>query len=49
MKRLTCKEEEESTPYQNTGSNLGALFFQTMLESNYPMQTTNKALLWLAD
>lgn len=24
--------------YQNTGSNLAALFIQTVLESNYPMQ-----------
>lgn len=27
--------------YQNTGSNLAALFIQTMSASNYPMQATN--------
>lgn len=52
MKRLTWKKEEgkkNQFQYQNTGSNLAALFIQTVLESNYPMQAPNKALLWPAD
>lgn len=55
MLRVSRKGEKRSRKkttlisYQNTGSNLAALFTQTMSASNYPMQATNKALLWLAD
>lgn len=47
MKRLTCRESERRgrkktlISYQNTGSNLAALFIQTMSASNYPVQATN--------
>lgn len=56
MERLTCKKEEGGKTEINSVSKHWLqfstptpVFIQTTLESNYPMQATNRALLWLAD
>lgn len=43
MQKTQSRRQEKGTliSYQNTGSNLAALFMQTMSASNYPMQATN--------